>query len=96
MSLLTDLNAPQSVAQTPYVITGESAEIASGGIVGRGVNRKKGAEGGRFLIATSATGAMQAVPMRAVAQAIYSGVITREEIAELHASADADAEAQGE
>jgi hypothetical protein len=88
--LLTEMNAPVKSRELPYVPEGRTADLVSGGSVGRGVNRKAGADGGKFLIFQADQRTQQAVPMRAVAQAIYSGVITRDEIAKLHAAADKD------
>lgn len=88
MSLLAERTAERTAKELPYVVKdGTTSDVPRGGIVGRGVNRKSGDP---FLIYQDGR-TQQAIPLGAVAQAIYAGTISREEIAELHKAADADA-----
>lgn len=81
-----------SVKELPYAIAEKtSSEVSGGGVVGRGVNRKSGDP---FLIYQDGR-TQQAIPLRAVAAAVFSGTVTREEIAELHALADKASKAPG-
>lgn len=92
MSLLAERTTERVSKALPYKLAEGASDVPSGGVVGRGVNVKSGAP---FLIFQDGR-TQQALPLAAVAQAIYAGVITPAEVAELHAAAEkAEKEAGG-
>lgn len=91
MSLLAERTTERTTKELPYAVKGAQSDVPTGGIVGRGVNRKSGAP---FLIFQDGR-TQQAMPLAAVAQAIYSGVITAAEVKELQDAATKDAAKAG-
>lgn len=89
MSLLSERTAERASKELPYKVTGASSDVPTGGTVGRGINNKSAAP---FLIFQDGR-TQQAIPLGAVAQAIYAGVVTAAEIKELHDAAAKDAKA---
>lgn len=94
--MLTARRAASAGKELPYNVNGARAEMPAkedgtpGGHIGRGVNRKSGAP---FLIFQDGR-TQQALPLGAVAQAIFTGVITPAEVTALQKeAADAAKEA---
>lgn len=87
LTLAQAVVTPQARKPLPYALKSKTGDVAGGGKIGRGVNVKSGDP---FLIFEDGR-TQQALSLQAIAAAIYHGVITRDEIAALHKSADDDA-----
>lgn len=90
LTLAQAVTTPQARKPLPYSIKSATAPVAGGGKIGRGVNVKSGEP---YIIHEDGR-TQQALSLQAVAAAVYHGVITREEIAALHAQADKDAKSK--